>query len=55
MQVPPETRHCLPWEGHEPVEIDQSYFLLVGVGTRLRTSAQLERAPELLFIRYTVV
>lgn len=29
MLVPPETRHCLPWEGHEVVEIGQSYFLLV--------------------------
>ena len=28
------------------------YFLLVGAGTRLHTSTQLERAPELLFIRY---
>lgn len=46
---------CLPWEGSEPVEIGQSYFLLVGVGTRLCTSAQLERAPELLFIRYAAV
>lgn len=55
MQVPPETRHCLPWEGHEAVEIGQSYFLLVGAGTRLHTSAQLEKAPELLFIRYASV
>ena len=29
-----------------------SYFLLVGAGTRVHTSTQLERAPELLFIRY---
>lgn len=55
IQVPPETRHCLPWEGHELVEIGQSYFLMVGSGTRLCTSAQLERAPELLFIRYAAV
>lgn len=55
MQVPPETRHCLPWEGHEVVEIGQSYFLLLGAGTRPRTSTQWERAPELLFIRYVGV
>ena len=25
MQVPPETRCCLPWEGHEVVEIGQLF------------------------------
>ena len=25
MQVPPETRRCLPWEGHEVVEIGRLF------------------------------
>jgi hypothetical protein len=55
MQVPQQNRHYLPWEDHELVEIGQSSFLPVGAGNRLHTSTQLERAPELLFIRYAAV